>query len=98
MNECKCRDMLMDEIRAVNFAIVDLKLYLDTHPNECQKINIYNSFVEKYKCLLKEFHENYGPLIAEMCESDCPWQWIENPWPWNYCENKEVNLCGNTRR
>lgn len=82
----KCKDVLMEEIRAMNFAIVDLKLYLNTHPCECQKVNIYNSFVEKYKALVDEYQTNYGPIVAENYISDCPWEWISDPWPWNYCE------------
>jgi len=83
---------LMDEIRAVSFALTDLKLYLDTHPEECQKITIYNSFVEKHKYLVDEFQMNYGPIAAETVVSDCPWEWINDPWPWDLsqctCYNK----------
>lgn len=83
---CKCREALMDEVRAMNFALVDLKLYLDTHPGECQKISIYNTFVKKYRELVTEYQETYGPIVAEDYISDCPWEWISDPWPWNYCE------------
>ena len=79
----KCRESLMEELRAMNFAIVDLKLYLNTHPCECRKVDVYNQFVQKYKALMAEYEENFGPLVADTYESDCPWEWIENPWPWD---------------
>ena len=82
----KCENVLKDEIRALNFAILDLKLYLDTHPHECEKINIYNCFVEKYKMLLDEYQDKYGPMVCELCTSGYPWEWDENGWPWDYTE------------
>ena len=81
-----CNEVMLDEIRAVNFAIVDLKLYLDTHPEEQSKINMYNNFVEKYRALVSEYQRDYSPICAEDYVSGHPWGWISNPWPWEYNE------------
>lgn len=78
------KDCLMKEIMAVDFALVDLKLYLDTHPNCCKTIYIYNNCVKKYKELIKEFHEKFGPIYSKFYNSPCPWKWVEMPWPWDY--------------
>ena len=84
MHDTQCCEALKEEIRALNFALLDLKLYLDTHPFESDKMNIYNSFVEKSNCLMTEYQEQYGPLICETCPSNYTWEWNQNPWPWDY--------------
>jgi spore coat protein JB len=77
------RDCLMKEVMAVDFALIDLKLYLDTHPNDCKTIMVYNNCVKKYKELIEEYHERFGPIYSEFYTSPCPWKWIEMPWPWD---------------
>jgi len=78
------KDKLKHEIMALDFALVDLKLYLNTHP-DCEKsIELYNSIVEKRKVLFDTYQSLYGPLIAEMYSgSEGSWDWVDNPWPWN---------------
>lgn len=77
------KDKLMHEIMALDFALVDLKLYLNTHPDCKDSIKLYNSIVEKRKVLYDTYQSLYGPLVAETySNSDDSWDWIDNPWPW----------------
>ena len=78
------KDKLKHEIMALDFALADLKLYLNTHPDCVKSIDLFNSIVEKRKVLFDTYQSLYGPLIAEMYSgSEGSWDWVESPWPWN---------------
>lgn len=78
------KEKLKHEIMALDFALIDLKLYLNTHPDCTSSIELYNSIVDKRKVLFETYQSLYGPLIAETYSgSEGSWDWIDNPWPWN---------------
>lgn len=72
---------LLREIQAVNFALIDLNLYLNTHPMDEQALQLHNEYVEKYKMLVQEYEELYG-MLTPTETSSFPWEWINEPWPW----------------
>jgi spore coat protein JB len=76
---CEC---LLKEIMAADFTIIDLHLYLNTHPYDQRAIMIYNNSVKRSMMLRNEYERMCGPLSAHQSASKCPWQWIESPWPW----------------
>ena len=76
------RDELLKNITALDFYIIDLNLYLNTHPTDAEALNLYNTSVRKAKDMREEYTKQYGMLLANSSESKLPWQWIENPWPW----------------
>lgn len=69
------------EIMALDFTGVELNLYLDTHPCDQEALALHNENTEKLKCLKEIYEKKYGPLTHEAMSKN-PWQWIENPWPW----------------
>ncbi|PKM73093.1 MAG: hypothetical protein CVU91_05865 [Firmicutes bacterium HGW-Firmicutes-16] len=42
------------------------------------------------KQLREEYNARYGMLLANNCTSKMPWQWIDNPWPWQKSFNFEL--------
>lgn len=76
------KEALMNEIMALNFSIIDLNLYLNTHPCDRTAINYYNLYVQKYMMLVDRFQKMFGPITMGTFQSRCPWQWVENEWPW----------------
>ena len=76
------RDELLQKISALDFYIIDMNLYLNTHPNDNEAIMMYNYCVKQVKELREEYNRLYGMLLAGSSVSRQPWQWIENPWPW----------------
>lgn len=84
------RDELLQKISALDFYIIDLHLYLDTHPNDSEAIMIYNDCVNQVKELRDEYNSLYGMLLANNSTSKQPWQWIDNPWPWQKSFNFEL--------
>ncbi|MFM1653937.1 spore coat protein CotJB [Brevibacillus sp. B_LB10_24] len=74
---------LLEEIQALDFVLVELNLYLDTHKGDAQAVKQYNQFTEKRWRLVHEFESCYGPLMNfGHSFSGFPWQWTDTPWPW----------------
>jgi len=44
----------------------------------------YNSFVQQLSVLKRQYQDRYGPLTWQE-PSAYPWQWINEPWPWEIC-------------
>ncbi len=84
------KNMLLQNITALGFSMLDLHLYLDTHPNDINAISLFNQYRQKYIILVAEYERTYGPLTAMNGASDNTWKWINDPWPWEYDANVEV--------
>lgn len=85
MDENKKR--LLSQIRELHFMSVDLNLYLDNFP-ACEKaVSKYNETVTELNVLRKQYEEDYGPFVNfGYFSSKLPWQWTEEPWPWQLGE------------
>ncbi|WP_246050032.1 spore coat protein CotJB [Aquibacillus sediminis] len=73
----------LEQIQAIDFVIVELNLYLDTHPHDYQAIQQYNQCTYESKRLKKQFEKQFGPLMHfGRSYSNYPWNWDDTPWPW----------------
>lgn len=83
MNEMMNREQLFNYINCVSFAVNDVILYLDTHPNDKEAAMYFNEYSKMRNQALKDYAKLYGPLtIDTAADCDSYWQWIEHPWPW----------------
>ncbi|WP_301539630.1 spore coat protein CotJB [Paenibacillus sp. NEAU-GSW1] len=74
---------LLHELQAVDFVLVELNLYLDTHPNDFNAIQQYNHCAQVRQQLAHQYEMRYGPLNNfGHSFSGAPWQWNDTPWPW----------------
>lgn len=74
---------LLIRIQELEFAAVDLNLFLDNHPANKQALSDYNKFTEQLMGLKKVYEAKYGPLCNYgSAPSQYPWKWVEDPWPW----------------
>ncbi|MDQ2087680.1 spore coat protein CotJB [Herbivorax sp. ANBcel31] len=89
------RQELLKQLTALDFMAVDLQLFLDTHPCDREALCKYNSVVSQAAMLRHTFERLYGPLCSYRSSSQYPWQWICDPWPWNYSFN--FSLAGEER-
>ncbi|RKP54186.1 spore coat protein CotJB [Cohnella endophytica] len=79
--EDHCRELL--ELQKVDFALVELTLYLDTHPTDMQAVQQFNQLAQRRQQIAAEFEMKHGPLLQfGHSFSRFPWQWVETPWPW----------------
>jgi spore coat protein JB len=74
---------LLEELQAIQFVLVELTLYLDTHPDDEQAIEQFNQFARQSQVMANKFEKKFGPLFNfGLSTSRAPWQWLEQPWPW----------------
>lgn len=74
---------MMEELQQLDFALVELTLYLDTHPDDMQALQQYNQLSQQRQQAAYRFECRYGPLLQfGHSYSRYPWQWAETPWPW----------------
>lgn len=77
------KDKLLYNIQMNNFALKDLILYLDVHPNDTNMIKEYMNIKNNLNNYKKQYESKYGPLYADDVMSNTNWTWIKNPWPWD---------------
>lgn len=74
---------LLRNIQEMDFVLVELTLYLDTHPFDTQAIQQFNQFAHQRQQAAHHFEAVYGPLLQYGHSfSRSPWQWVNVPWPW----------------
>lgn len=74
------QEEMLKKIKCLKFAIVDLALFLDTHPNDKKALCLHNKYCKELRNLEDMYQKIYGPLtINYPCNK---WRWIEEPWPW----------------
>jgi len=78
--DCELREEMMEQIRCLEFAINDLALYLDTHPEDEKALCLHRKYCKQCKDLRDKYQKVYGPLTINFpCNK---WRWLEEPWPW----------------
>lgn len=82
----KQADMLR-ELMEIDFCLLEINMYLDTHPYDERAIMMHNDFSKKSHQLEYEYSLKYGPLKNTML-SKCPYEYVKGPWPW------EIDYCG----
>ena len=80
----------MTELQVLGFAIQDLALYLDTHRNDQEALEMYRSYQKMYQHCLNEIQKMRGPMNHTQLSEGKEYDWLNEPWPWEYSRNKEV--------
>ena len=76
----RTRREMLDDIRALDFAVVELAEYLDTHPEDKKALMLHKEYANKLHDLKEKYQMVYGPLTINFpCNK---WRWLEGPWPW----------------
>ena len=79
----------LTELQTLAFGIQELALYLDTHRDDKEALELYRSFQRLYKEETRKYEEKYGPLTHKS-EMTGEYSWLDDPWPWEYAKNREV--------
>ena len=75
---------LAEKIRAVDFALYEVILYLDVYPHSCDALETYHKLKDQREALHAEYERTYGPLTAFGNQSSTSWDWFDKPFPWEY--------------
>lgn len=76
----------LNELQALEFVIVELGLYLDTHQNDSEAFALFQQYVDMEQKAKKTYTAMYGPLLQRDAAEDKKYTWLKDPWPWNYQE------------
>ena len=76
------------ELQALDFAIVELALYLDTHREDMEALELYQKYQELYDRCREVYEKKYGPL-NHISARDGDYTWLDDPWPWELGASKE---------
>lgn len=74
---------LKQRINAYQFAVWEMTLYLDTHPQSTCALEKFKELRAMHHRLIEEYEEQYGPWMptSNSVEGD-RWSWVDGPWPW----------------
>ena len=78
----------LSELQVMAFAIQELALYLDTHREDQEALEIYRAYQKAYHDAAMEYSRSCGPLTHKQA-LDGPYKWLDDLWPWEYARNKE---------
>ena len=74
---------MLTDLDALEFAIIDLNLYLDVNPDDRKAIELFNQYRVENEELLKIYQNKFGPIFLNSDSlTNMPWMWDNRPWPW----------------
>ena len=74
------REAAMRKLQSAKFVLLDLHLYLDTHPEDLEMLAAYKKAAAKYELALDEYTEQFGGVQWLRTPGV---EWLKNPWPWD---------------
>ena len=77
------------EMMAIDFVVDELELYLDTHEDDREAFDLYQTML----ALQQEARERYVRRCGVVKQSDMlgveRYTWLDDPWPWDYRPERE---------
>lgn len=89
VNKNELRVTPLTELQVMAFAIQELALYLDTHRDDEEALELYRSYQKMYEKGREAYEKMCGPL-NHMSVGEGEYKWLNDPWPWEYASNREV--------
>lgn len=80
--ENMCKEDLMNFIQRTNFAVIEMALYLDTHPDCPCALESYHDYNNTLKRAVSLYEKKFEPLTIHGVNCNSGWSWVDEPWPW----------------
>lgn len=77
--ECK---KLWYKIHELEFAMIELMLYLDTHKKDEEALCEYQKMQQMYNDSMAVYEKMYGTIVFNQVHSEDIFTWVETPMPW----------------
>ena len=78
----------LTELQVMAFALQELALYLDTHRDDQEALELYRTYQRMYHDASAKYAMECTPLQHSI-PTEGPYRWLDDPWPWEYAKNKE---------
>lgn len=72
----------LSELMALDFAIDELGLYLVTHADDKEALELYWDYIRLAQEGRTKYEQTYGPL-TQTTITENGYQWLQDPWPWD---------------
>ena len=79
----KLNNTALVELMAIDFAIQELGLYLTTHADDQEVLQLYWSYIQMSKEGREKYQRMYGPLLQTDLTPEDGYVWLKDPWPWD---------------
>ena len=76
------------ELMALDFAVDELGLYLTTHSDDTEVLELYWSYLRLAEEGRQKYQKLYGPLKITDRPEDGSFRWLQDPWPWDKGGNR----------
>lgn len=75
---------LLHEVGILEFIVVELTLYLDTHPEDQEAMEYFHHYNRLCNQAKKEYSARFEPLEVEFMDTDHgdKWKWSTSKMPW----------------
>ena len=83
------KESLLLKLYESDFALHDLNLYLDLHPNDKYIYDEFKKELNTFNEIKSIYEKKYGPLCLEDTTSN-NYEWYLGPWPWEKDGAKNV--------
>ena len=80
----------LNELMAIDFVVDELSLYLDTHKDDKEAFEQYQSVLALSREAHKRYVETCGPLTKTDMLGMKKYAWLNDPWPWEKRTGKEA--------
>ena len=77
----------MNEVQALGFALHELALYLDTHRDDKEALEMYRAYQQVYHDCMMNFEQKEAAMAHGIPSDRDTYAWLDDPWPWEYCKN-----------
>lgn len=77
----------LSELQVLGFALHDLALYLDTHRDDKEALEVYRSYQKIFHKGMMEYNDQRTPISHAMPTESKEYNWLDDPWPWEYSKN-----------
>jgi spore coat protein JB len=84
--ELSLQEKLLYQITILDFVAVDLQLFLNTHPQCTEALQMYNNTIEAANSEKAQYEKKYGPLTGFRTQNTPDYTWLNEPWPWQVTE------------
>ena len=79
----KLSNTALVELMALDFAVQELGLYLTTHADDQEALQLYWSYLQLAKEGRERYERQYGPVLQSDPTPESGYIWLNDPWPWD---------------
>lgn len=76
------KSRIIQNVYELGFVMTEALLYLDTHPNDNEAIEYYNTMKKRYNDAVEAYESSIGPLTFNGTGANNYFDWAATPLPW----------------